>query len=451
MKKISITLSFIIILFTACTKGYLDIKPDKSLVVPQTLKDFQALLDNTDVMNINMPSLQEISSDDYYIKDASYQSVTVAMYKNSYTWNKDIYAGSPDVSDWNYRYRQIFYANIVLEGLDKLGASEQADPQFAAEKGSALFYRAFSLFQVAQLFCKPYSSTASTDPGVPVRTESDINQVSARGTVAETYAQIITDIKSSINLLPPTVSVKTRPNQTAAFGLLARVYLAMGDYSGALTNADAGLKQYPTLLNYNNLSKTASFPFQRYNDEVIFHSTMLSTSMSNVSRLIIDTILYKTYKTNDLRLQLFFRVSSGVNTYKGSYSGASQFFNGITTDELYLTRAECYARQNNKDAALADLNTLLVKRWVSGTFTPYTAATADEALTFILQERRKELLYRGLRWSDLRRLNQDSKYAVILNRNLNGTTYTLMPNNARYVFPIPDLVIQLSGIEQNAR
>ena len=173
--------------------------------------------------------------------------------------------------------------------------------------------------------------------------------------------------------------------------------------------------------------------------------------MSNVSRLIIDTILYKTYNTNDLRLQLFFKVSSGVNTYKGSYGGSSTFFNGLTTDELYLIRAECYARLNNKDAALSDLNALLVKRWKTGTFVPYTAASADEALKVILHERRKELIYRGLRWMDLRRLNQDSRFAAILQRNLNGIIYTLPPNDPKYVLPIPDLVIQLSGIEQNAR
>ncbi|MBB6128612.1 RagB/SusD family nutrient uptake outer membrane protein [Mucilaginibacter lappiensis] len=452
MKKINILLSGILIVLTACTKNFLDIKPDKSLVVPQTFQDFQSLLDNTDVMNINMTSLQEVSDDDYYIKDASFQSVTVPMYKNAYTWNKDIYAGSPDVLDWNYRYRQIFYANLVLEGLAKLNAAQQNDPQFAIEKGSALFYRAYALFQVAQLFCKPYlAATASNDPGVPIRTSSDINQASSRGTVAQTYAQIIADLQSSLSLLPATVTIKTKPNQTAALAMLARVYLGMGNYSDAQHNADAALNQYPTLLDYNNLSTTASYPFQRYNSEVIFHSTMISTSMSNVSRLIIDTTLYNTYNTNDLRLKLFFKVSSGVNTYKGSYSSSSTFFNGLTTDELYLIRAECYARLNNKDAALSDLNTLLVNRWKTGTFVPYSAASADEALKIILQERRKELIYRGLRWTDLRRLNQDSRFAAILQRNLNGIIYTLPPNDPKYVLPIPDLVIQLSGIEQNSR
>jgi hypothetical protein len=56
-----------------------------------------------------------------------------------------------------------------------------------------------------------------------------------------------------------------------------------------------------------------------------------------------------------------------------------------------------------------------------------------------------------LRWIDLRRLNTDSRYAVTLTRNLNNQIYTLPPNDQRYVLPIPDLEIKLSGIEQNPR
>ena len=59
---------------------------------------------------------------------------------------------------------------------------------------------------------------------------------------------------------------------------------------------------------------------------------------------------------------------------------------------------------------------------------------------------------RGLRWTDLRRLNRDPRYAVTLTRSINGTTYMLPPNDARYVYPIPDAVIAANpGMEQNVR
>ncbi|MNX64087.1 SusD family protein [compost metagenome] len=99
---------------------------------------------------------------------------------------------------------------------------------------------------------------------------------------------------------------------------------------------------------------------------------------------------------------------------------------------------------------MEDLNTLLSKRFGAG-FVPYTATDQKNAILTILKERRKELLFRGLRWMDLRRLNKEPEYAVTLTRIVNGTTYTLPPNDPRYVYPIPPDEIAISGIEQNER
>jgi len=119
---------------------------------------------------------------------------------------------------------------------------------------------------------------------------------------------------------------------------------------------------------------------------------------------------------------------------------------------MYLTRAECYARGGDATDAMNDLNTLMAKRWNNTVpFPTYTATSATDALNQILTERRKELCFRGLRWADLRRLNQDPAYAITLQRLLNGTTYSLPPNDLRYTLLIPLDEIQLSGIQQNSR
>nr|WP_162988804.1 hypothetical protein [Pedobacter schmidteae] len=44
-------LSFL--LLSSCGKEWLDAKPDKSQVVPKSIKDFQVLLDNSALFNIN--------------------------------------------------------------------------------------------------------------------------------------------------------------------------------------------------------------------------------------------------------------------------------------------------------------------------------------------------------------------------------------------------------------
>jgi len=64
-------------------------------------------------------------------------------------------------------------------------------------------------------------------------------------------------------------------------------------------------------------------------------------------------------------------------------------------------------------------------------------------------ERRKELIFRGLRWSDLRRLNMDTRFAVTLKRKVNNKEFLLLPKDARYTLQIPISVIKSSGIQQN--
>ncbi|MEJ7778953.1 MAG: RagB/SusD family nutrient uptake outer membrane protein, partial [Daejeonella sp.] len=83
--------------------------------------------------------------------------------------------------------------------------------------------------------------------------------------------------------------------------------------------------------------------------------------------------------------------------------------------------------------------------------TPFIAASSDDALKMVLQERRKELLMRNRRFNDLRRLNKDSRFAITLKRILGANTHELPPNDKRYVFPIPETVIAATGMAQNER
>jgi hypothetical protein len=137
----------------------------------------------------------------------------------------------------------------------------------------------------------------------------------------------------------------------------------------------------------------------------------------------------------------------------GTYGGynVNTLFTFPAVDELYLIKSECEARLGNVSMAMTDLNTLLVTRWKTGTFIPFTAANADDALPVILTERRKELVMRGVRWTDLRRLNTDARFASTITHVYNGQVYLLPPNDPKYVWPIPDDEILYSGIPQNVR
>jgi hypothetical protein len=115
-----------------------------------------------------------------------------------------------------------------------------------------------------------------------------------------------------------------------------------------------------------------------------------------------------------------------------------------------LTKMECLVRRGELAAASDLFNKLLGKRFRTGTYAQVTFTEADRALGAVLTERRKELVWRALRWDDIKRLNKQGA-GIILTRMLGGTEYTLGPNSKRYVFNIPQDEINRSGITQNER
>lgn len=482
MKKMKVINTIIImllgLLMTSCQK-YLDIKKNSQQRFIETADDCQKLLDNygdssIPGMNNAFPSDIEGSADEYYYAQSRYNQLDQEN-KNVTTWNLQTQRNSALVQ-WQYPYKTVYYANLVLDNLEKVSGTADQNT-LDALRGSALFFRAYTFWYLAQLYASPYvPGSANSSPGIPLRLTSDLNDKTERASVQQTYDRILDDLKSAVSLLPVTSSKSSRPNKVAAYAMLARTYMSMEDYPNALLNADAALQLNHKLMDYNSINAASTTPFPRFNDEVIFQA-VLGASPGPVTNLVfpgsafqagafINLDLYNSYTSNDLRKTIFFKPNSAAfgSTYRftGNYdpnTGAT-LFTGLAVDEMYLTRAECYARAGNKDAAMADLNTLLITRWKKDTYVNMTAVSADEALMIVLQERRKQLLMRGLRWTDLRRLNRDNRFKIDIERKiLSGTLpnlvttviATLPANDPRYVLLIPSEVISIAGIAQNIR
>lgn len=462
LHKHILILMMLSLVFASCQK-YVDVKKSSLQSFVTTANDCQLLLDNYTLFNTGYPYDGEASSDDYYLTDDIYNTQDFISVEDLsvYTWLPgSIRAGS---DQWVGPYNKVYHANLILEALDKLAGKEDQSV-INNLRGSALFMRAYSFWNVAQLYAKPYGSTASSDPGIPIHLVSDVNNTPGRGTVKETYDRIIQDLTDAAGLLNATSSISSRPNKAAAYAMLARVYLSMEDYPNALINAKAALDLKSTLLDFNTIDPENPAPFRRFtNPEVIFHSILanndfLASGSADFTTAKIQADFVSSYNSNDLRKTFFFQQNNdGSYRFTGNYepTTGSNLFNGLTTDELYITRAECYARAGNTVAALADLNTLLKARWTTGTFVNITATNGDDALTKILAERRKELIMRAQRWTDLRRLNKDTRFAINQARDIitGGATKTfaLPANDPRYTLLIPQEVITGSKLPQNQR
>ena len=462
--KNALRIAFICTLvIVACKKQneWLDEKRQITDNVPETLKDFQAIIDNTTIMNSTYPTLGLLGADNYYFPDAIVPTLNTVS-RNSYLWNKEIFEGEFS-SEYSSAYNIIAASNIILEGLEALDKSTEKIVDYNNVKGQALFFRAMMFYELASVFCKQYDkNTAASDLGICVRSRSDIHHLEPRSSVEYAYNMIVNDLKDAASLMQVTPVYKTRPSKPTAFALLARVYLQMGNYANAKEYADSTFKYVNEILDFNSdvisISKTYRFPdFKLGNPEVLFYATgfqyVAIGPNASSNRSYVDSLLYQSYSENDLRkTYLFATDNTDKAKYRGPYTGNDMIFTGLAINEVYLIRAECNARLNNAALATDDLNKLLRNRYRKGTYFDFTTADPDTALIKILEERRKELPFTGqIRWQDLRRLNKELRFAKVLKRVYNGISYEIQPNDKRYVYPFPQNEIDLAGIQQNER
>ncbi len=462
MKLRSICIILVIAVSIISCKKFLDKKPDSRQLVPTKLSELQALLDEAgNVMNHQLtPSFGEASSDDYFLPYSIYEARPTRE-QELYRWVPSAYNYS---NDWSKAYASIYHSNYCLETIEKIARDTSNLLAWNNVKGSASFYRAYNFLNLAWNYCKAYDeNTSVSDLGIVLRVTTDLNTLSVRSTVKETYEQIVLDIKTSIQLLPLLPSHPYRPSKVSAYGLLARTYLSMRLYDSAFKYSDLYLQNKSDLIDFKNstdpdlvssVSSGTSAVFKQFNRETIFYTEInVFTPTIFTSRAKIDTFLFGAYAPTDLRRTAFFRADGSNQRFRGSYAqSTSFFFSGIATDEMYLVKAECLARgiygsPADKDLALATLNALLQKRHNSQ-FTGLTASNATQALEIILVERRKELVMRGLRWIDIKRLNKEGRN-IILKRNINGQEYSLQPNANYYALPLPTDIINITGMPQN--
>lgn len=428
-------------------KKFLDKKPLQEQLIPENLDDLQAFLDHPDVAYSD-PGLLQILSDEYYISSDFYNQLTPDLAQN-YIWG---YNAIPYDASWNSPYtKQIYFANIVLDQLADLNFP--SDNYSNRVKGSALFYRGNAFFNVAQVYANSYSESDLEKPGIVLRLTSDINVKSERSSIKNSYNQIISDVTEATRLLPNQSTIQSRPTKYSAYGLLARIFLSMGKYDSAYKYSEACLAGDKILLDFNEL--TPGVPINSFNREVVFHSVAPSGIILIPVFAKIDSLLISSYKVGDLRKDIFFVANPSPNNktyaFRGSYDGTnslSAVFTGITVAEMLLIKAECLTRKGQINESINTLNKLLKKRWKSDSWIPTDPTTVSDPLELILEERRKELVYRGIRWMDIKRLNRDGAN-IKLRRMINGVEYNLNPTERKWLPLIPLDVINRSGIEQN--
>ncbi len=494
MKKILIYLLPVCLLATSCKKFLEETSPDE--IRPSSTEDLYAfMISDAYPYSATLENFSDMLTDDVksYGMPRNTNGTINTAYSSYYENGRGIFAFDPQelegstgtasttLDAWKNYYSRIKGCNIVIDYAAKVKGSDQAKD---ALHGQALILRGFYYLKLAQLYCLPYNGTGvqpETAMGLPLILSMQVSDEHVgRSSLKATFDQIEKDMIDGTALVKASYTAPTpfRLSHIAAYALLSRFHLYRGtdaDMDKVIEYADEVISEKPALTPLKNyvVSNTSLNPLGIYDQasstEVLwqygFNSKGINTFMPATGTY---TSFHAPYAVSD-ELRNMYEKGNGtdnkgdlrytLNFAKYTVSGAefpsrslkiglnaTAGDKGIRTGEVYITRAEAYARRFKKSGqdadrvkALSDLNTLRLSRYDTRTaaYTPVSFTDADALLKFCTDERRREMsLEENSRWADIKRQGLSVTHNFI-DAEGNSTIYTLPANSPLYALPIP--------------
>lgn len=447
-------------LLSGCRK-FLDRPPYNNVSVDDIFKDYEGA--RTTVVGL----YNQLRSTNYYLVNfylypeaaggnIKYTRTTGLVQFNSYAFLRDEQTNNDLKGFYEQAYAVVYGANNILQNIDR--AADASALQKARMRAEAYCIRALAHFDLVRTFAQPYGfSPDAGHPGVVLRTQNSsvLTLAGERATVKQVYDRVVADLDSAIYLynnsvsIYPTGDARTFLSADAAKALKSRVSLYRDDYATAISAATELIasNKYPLVAN-NQYVK--SWSGRTISSESIFELTIPVSGTSGglgayfnpvpnstTFQLGTSNDLLSLYAAGDVRGpgSLFSTVTVNGTQYSitRKYQGTADSINNIKifrSSELYLNRAEAYARSNNLPAALADLNT--IRKRALPAAANFTSTSQQAVVDEILQERRRELAFEGHLFFDIARAKKD---LVRVDNTAQVKSFTWP--NAFYAYPIP--------------
>lgn len=363
---------------------------------------------------------------------------------------------------WAQAYYVINLCNLFIDGMNAKGSSVVGATLGNNYIAEARFLRAAAYFKLLEHYARPFADGNGNKPGLPLRLTgikgsgfSDL----ARSTVAEVYAQIISDLDFAEANLPLTYTSAslntTRAHRNTAIALKTRVYLAMQDYAKVVTEGNKIVPQavapfsatsgvahalqanivnvfrspYTTTESILSMPMTATAGDNPGTQNQLGYYWSKTTGNGEYSLNPSGIIGNAGWTATDAR-RGFNAVVGGkpyLNTKWNAPSPYTDWAPVIRYSEVMLNLAEALARTTTgvNAKALALVNAV---RQRSDPSTTLVAATQADLINAILTERRIEFLGEGLRNLDLMRLLQTIP--------AKGSAPAKAPSEQGYIWPI---------------
>ncbi len=361
---------------------------------------------------------------------------------------------------WGDAYRAIYIANVVLQNLPRFKGENPALEQTIA--GECYFIRGIMFYELVRMFAQPSGYTSDdSHPGIPlVLTPGalDSAQSTPRSTVAQVYAQVVSDLQQAEQMLPSDPHARASVYAVQAF--LTKVYFSQNKFTDAKSYADKVISGGFALDSTGSIFTLSTLDNPGVqNSEAIFQLKAVTTdNLSTVLYGRFRTIpfhpaqcrtsdLFNSYLSSDsalggYRYKLLYkrqRVGSVFYNYTRKYDNISYVPVVIRLAEILLDRAECNAQLGASDAeVLADYNLIRVR---AGLLPDNTTSGKQALLSAIRGERDYELAFEGDRFYELKRRQQTFAEP-------DGSFYPW--NDPKLVYPIPQQEVdQNKNMTQN--
>jgi hypothetical protein len=362
---------------------------------------------------------------------------------------------------WADGYIAVNRMNMIITAAENFDPPPALASDFNQLLGEAYAIRGLAFFDMVRMYAQHYTFTAgASHPGVPIVLIPDVTQLPARNTVAEVYAQVISDLNMGISLMTDTRDGAYMMSDEAAQAILSRVYLYMEDWTNAAAMATAVINSGKyTLLPAGALidmfatggTSEAIFEIQNTTSDNRGSDSLGGMYRASgygdylPSRGLLDQI-----DPADVRWGWFVvdpNLSGAYASHRVHKWPTQQNTDNVPVvrlAEMYLNRAEARAEQGQTAGAQADLD-LIRQRGLATA--PAATETGQALLDAIALERRIELGYEGHSIHDLMR------HKVGVNRitDVTGDVAT-MPYPCNFcILPIPaDEVNPNPNMTQNA-
>lgn len=354
----------------------------------------------------------------------------------------DIFKSS---SLWNFYYILINNANSVIAYTPGCTGDETEKKHVM---GQAYALRGWAYFQLIRLYQQTYI-IAKDLPGVPIYTEptSDKTKGKPRGSVEQTYQQILSDLTTAETMLDGynRGNRKNRINTNVCQGFLAEVYLTMNNWAKAAEYAGKARTSYPLTSNddylagFNNVN-TASWmwgvaPTKDQNMGDYSPFAMWANWTRNgftFQCFFLATNFVEMFDAEDIRASQFNYVWNQIY-YSMKFRDTADLLGNIVfmrADEMLFIESEALMRMNRENEGKTLLWELQEMRGAKK-----SEGTGKDLIEALLVERRKELYGEGFDWFELIR-NQKPLLRTGNHVNYNGNV-TFPAHSWRFVYQIP--------------